>query len=254
MGWGIPTPLNGEGMKITDLVRDAKKVYGHIRETDAGELVALKPVKVLIPARFPEYDLAIFEEEINILGICAFVVEDKYYAVSLVPAMMRTEPTLINNIRISDVDYIELSYDPGSRIIANLNLVKVDSLLYRIYDEMIAKGRVPWYLGYEDLGRLFENSHYHAGERVGSSPAIFEMIVAAICRSSDDAKKYYRQTVAGREDLTRKPPTIIPLRAVSYGATNTIAKIMGSHFNENVTSALVSPGERVEKVEQLLRM
>ncbi len=241
-------------MKAIDFIRDAKKVYTYIKETEAGELVAIKPMKVLIPARFPEYDLAIFEEEITILGICAFVVEDKYYAVSLVPAMMRTEPSLINNIRIDDVDYIELSYDPGSRIIANLNLVKVDSLLYRIYDEMIAKGRVPWYLGYEDLGRLFEHSNYHAGERVGSSPAIFEMIVAAICRSPEDVKKYYRQTVADRASLRTHPPTVIPLRAVSYGATNTIAKLMGSHFNENVTSALVSPGERVEKVEQLLRM
>lgn len=241
-------------MKVSDLVRDAKKVYSYIQETEAGELVAIKPVKVIIPARFPEYDLAIFEEEINFLGICAFLVEDKYYAVSLVPAMMRTEPSLINNIRIDDVDYIEMSYDPGARIIANLNLVKVDSLLYRIYDEMIAKGRVPWYLGYEDLGRLFEHSSYHAGERVGSSPAIFEMIVAAICRSPDDVKKYYRQTVPDRSALRTHPPTVIPLRAVSYGATNTIAKLMGSHFNENVTSALVSPGERVEKVEQLLRM
>lgn len=241
-------------MKISEMVRDAKKVYAHLKETDGNELVAIKPVKVLIPARFPEYDLAIFEEEITILGMCAFVVEDKYYAVSMIPAMMRTEPTLINNIRIGDVDYIELSYDPGARVIANLNLVKVDSLLYRIYDEMIAKGRVPWYIGYEDLGRLFEHSKYHAGERVGSSPAIFEMIVAAICRSPEDVKNYYRQSVKSRSELTTNPPTVIPLRAVSYGATNTIAKLMGSHFNENVTSALVSPGERVEKVEQLLRM
>lgn len=241
-------------MKSSQFVRDPAKVYAVLKETDDNEMVALKSLKVYIPARYPEHDLAIFEDEITVLGICAFVVDDRYYAVSRVPAMMRTEPTLVNTVNIDDVDYIEMTYEPGARVIANLNLVKVDSLMYKIYDEMVAKGRVPWYLGYEDLGKLFEHSEYYSGVRVGSNPAVFEMIVAAICRNPDDVKQYYRQSLKSREDLVSRPPTIIPLRAVSYGATNAIAKLMGSHFNENVTSALVSSGERVEKVERLLRM
>lgn len=241
-------------MKSSQFIRDASKVYAVLKETEQEELIATKPIKVYIPARYPEHDLAIFENEITFLGVCAFVVDDKYYGVSVVPAMMRSEPTLVNTVNIDDVDYIEMTYDPGALVIANLKLVKIDNLMYRIYDELVAKGRVPWYLGYEDLGKLFEHSKYHAGVRIGSNPAVFEMIVAAICRNPDDVKQYYRQSVRSREDLALRPPTIIPLRAVSYGATNTIAKLMGSHFNENVTSALVSPGERVERVERLLRM
>src|SRR5690606_17864820 len=149
------------------------RVYKAIQEVD-NQLIAVKTVKVHIPARFPGRDLALFEEESMFTGICAFIVDDAY-AVSTVPAMMRTEPTLTNTVTVGDEDYLELTYEPGARIVTNLNLVKVDSLLYKIYDEIIAKGRVPWYLGYEDLGRIFEHSVYHAGESVGPNPAIMEI-------------------------------------------------------------------------------
>lgn len=234
--------------------RDPGKVYSCLSRTDNNEVVCTKPVKVYIPARYPQAELANFEAETSFLGVCAFVVEDKFYAISMVNAFMRTEPSLVNTVNIDDTDYIEMSYDAGARVIANMNLVKIDNLLYKIYDEMIAKGRVPWYLNYNDLGKLFATSRYHSGPRVGANPAVFEMIVAAICRSPDDVKKYYRQWITGAEQVITQPPTVIPLRVSSYGATNTIAKLMGPYFDENVTSALISPGQRVERVERLLRL
>lgn len=241
-------------MRAKDFVRDAKRVYAVLQKTDSNELICTKPLKIHIPARFPERGLGKIEDEVSFVGICAFIVEDKYYAVSTVNAFMRTEPTLINTVNVDDVDYIEFSYDPGSRVVANLNLVKIDNLLYRINDDLIAKGRVPWYLSYTDLGSLFSTAQYHAGVRLGANPAIIEMIAATICRDPDEVKRYYRQSIESPDDVTTRPPTVIPLRAVSYGATNAIAKLMGPYFDDNVTSTLNSPGERVERVERLLRM
>lgn len=241
-------------MKASDFIRDASRVNAVLKKTDNNELVCTRPIKVHIPARFPERDLAVIESEISFVGICAMIVDDKYYGVSKINAFMRTEPSLINTLNVDDVDYIEFSYDAGARVVANLNLVKVDNLLYRIYDEFIAKGRVPWYMGYQDMGGLFETSVYHAGASVGANPAVMEMIIAAICRSPDDVKQYYRQYLQSMDQLATNPPSVIPLRAVSYGATNAIAKLMGPYFDENVTSTLISPGERVERVEKLLRL
>jgi len=244
-------------MKSIEFTRDADRVYKAFTATDNNELVALREMKVMIPARFPQRDLANFEEETSFVGIAAFIVEEggkKYYGLSCVPAYMRSEPSLVNTVNVDDVDYIEMTYEPGALIVANLNLVKIDNLMYRIYDELIAKGRVPWYMSYADLGQLFANAPYHAGVKVGANPAIMEMIVAAICRNPDDVKQYYRQSMTNLNDIESRPPTVIPLREVSYGATNAIAKLMGPYFDDNVTSTLVSPGERVERVERLLRM
>jgi hypothetical protein len=240
-------------MNSSQFIRDKDKVYAALHVTDNNEMVAKKSLKVYIPARFIQSEMAKFESENTFVGICAFVVDDKYYAVSCVTAVMRTEPTAINDVIIDDVEYVEMAYDPGSRVIANVNLVKIDNLIYKIYDEFISKGRVPWYMGYEDLGKLLENSHYYSGVKVGNNPQILEMIAATICRSPSDVKKYYRQGIESKEENVTNPPVVIPLRAVSYGATNAIAKLMGPYFDENVTSTLVSPGQRVERVERLLR-
>jgi hypothetical protein len=244
-------------MRSSEFTRDAKAVYACFTEVENGgttQLVVTKPMKVYIPARFEQHDMAVFENEISFVGICAMCTMDNKYAVSTVTAFMRSEPSLVNSVNIDDVDYVEMTYEPGSLLVANTNLVKIDNLMYRIYDEFFAKGRVPWYLGYQELGKLFEHSSYYAGVTVGSNPAIVEMIAATICRNPLNVKQYYRQSLQSMDELVSNPPTVIPLREVSYGATNATAKLMGPYFDDNVTSTIVSPGERVERVERLLRL
>ena len=238
-------------MDRSKLVRDAEKVHAHLKELEDGSVIALKPCKLYIPARFAEGDLAIIAEEISIVGIFAMVVEDKYYGVCTANTMMRIEPSATSTVKIDDDDYLEFYFEAGARVLTSSLLVKVDTLTYHIYDEIIAKGRVPWYLSYEDLAKLFESAEYHAGVKIGANHAIMEMIAAVISRDDDDRTKYYRHTVTKLP--SDKPPAIVPLRNISYGASNTTAKLMGAYFQDGLTSALINPSERVEKVEELLR-
>lgn len=241
------------GIKSSKFIRDAAKVHKAIEKTAEGSFVAKKPLKVYIPARFPQRDLATFEDEITFVGICAIVVDDLYYAASKICAPLRSEPSLVGSLVIDDVEYIEMKFEPGDRVICSEDLVKIDNLLYRIYDEIIAKGRVPWYMSYQEIGALFSTSLKHAGVRVGKTPTVMEIIASAICRNGEDLRQYYRQVVETYDDISANPPTVIPLRNVSYGATNTIAKITGSRFDEGMTSAIVNPGDRVERTERVLR-
>lgn len=240
-------------MKSSQFIRDAARVHKALDETAERSVVCNRPVKMYIPARFPQRDLAVFEDEIVLVGICAIVLDDVYFMSSMICAPIRTEPTLVNTVVIDDVEYLELQYEPGDRVISSLDLVKIDNLMYRIYDEIIAKGRVPWYLNYDDLGKLFNTSRKHAGVTVGSTPAVMEIISSTICRDPNDLKRYYRQVVETKEEIAQNPPTIIPLRNVSYGATNAIAKITGSRSDEGMTAAMVNPADRVERTELILR-
>ncbi|MNP88992.1 hypothetical protein D3C85_13860 [compost metagenome] len=240
-------------IKSSKFIRDAARIHKAIERTAEGSFMALKPVKVYIPARFPQRDLAVFEDEITFVGICAIVLDDTYYAASRICAPIRSEPSLVNTAVIDEVEYIEMHYEPGDRVIASEELVMIDNLLYRIYDEIIAKGRVPWYLSYNELGGIFDSSYKHAGVRIGKTPTVMEIISTAIARDDSDLRRYYRQVVETYEDISLSPPTIIPLRNISYGATNTIAKITGSRADEGMTSAIVNPGDRVERTERILR-
>jgi hypothetical protein len=126
-------------------------------------------------------------------------------------------------------------------------------LVYKIYDEIISKGRVPWYLGYLELGQIFDTAGYHAGANIGKNQEVTELIISMISRSEKDRNKYYRTTIQSLDELMTNRPAFIPLRSVQYAATNTTNKLAGSYFSDALVSALVNPSDRVERIESLLR-
>lgn len=240
-------------MNPKELIRDASRVHGCLKELPDGRLVTTKGCKIYTPTRFAERGLASIGIETHIVGVYAIVVEDKFYGVSMVNAMQRIEPTSTIKVVIGDEEYYEFSFEPGSTVVSSVQLVKTDTLVYKIYDEIIAKGRVPFYLGYTELGKLFDTALYHAGAKIGTNHEVTELIISMISREPSDRAKYYRQTVQSMADVQTKPPAFIPLRSVTYAATNTTNKLAGSYFKEGLTSALVSPADRVERIEELLR-
>jgi len=238
---------------ITKLKRAPEKIHECLVELPDGRLITKKQLKIYIPVRFEERLLASIGIETQITGIYAIVLDDTYYGVSIVNAMMRIEPTSTIKVEIEGTGYYEFTFDPGSTVVANINLVKNDTLVYRIYDEIIAKGRVPWYLGYQELGKLFDSAKDHADANVGQNHEVTELLISLISRDPNDRHKYYRQSVNTLDDIKKTHPAYIPLRNVTYMATNTTNKLAGSYFGEGLVSALVSPSSRTEKIEDLLR-
>jgi hypothetical protein len=233
--------------------RDASKVHAVLVEQPDNSVMTTRGVKIYVPERFSEKQLAVIGAETYIVGIFAIVVDDLYYGVSTANAMMRIKPSLISTVKFDDSTYLEFSFEAGSTVIATTELIKTDTLVYRIFDEMIAKGHVPWYLSYDDLAKLFETAEYHAGMRLTRSHAILEMIAAAVARDPQDRTKYYRHSVVNQADERSRPPVVIPLRSITYGATNTTSKLLGSYWDQGLTSALVNPSTKVENIEDLLR-
>lgn len=243
-------------MDTSRFVRDPSKVHAALKVQPDESVVTTRGVKIYVPERFVEKNLAVIGAEVLIVGIFAIAVEDNgklFYGVSTANAMMRIKPTTIATVKFDQDSYLEFSFDPGSVVIATTQLIKSDTLVYYIFDEFIAKGRIPWYIGYEDLAKLFDSADHHAGVNLGPNHSILEMFAAAIARSPQSRSKYYRHTVAAQSDATENPPTFIPLRSITYGATNTTAKLTGSYFSDGLTSALVNPSERTERIEELLR-
>jgi hypothetical protein len=240
-------------MDFRKLIRDAEKVKDVLREFPDGRLVCKKQVKIYIPTRFEECNLAFIGAETNIIGIYAIVVDDLYYGVSLVNAMMRIEPTSIMKVEIDGVWHYEFLFDAGSTVISDVKLVKNDTLVYYIYNEIVSKGHVPLYVNYMDLGKLFDTAKYHAGADVGNNREVSELLISLIARDSKNRHTYYRQSVSEISDLINNPPAYISLKSVIYAATNTVNKLAGSYFSDAVVSALVSPSSETARIETILR-
>lgn len=240
-------------MDVSKLVRNAEKVHAAISETKNGTLIAVKECKIYVPTRYAERKLAVIAYETRIVGIFGIVVEDKYYATSLANAIMQITPTSTSIVTIDEEEYYEFTFEKGAQITPNIELVKGDTFVYYIYDEIVAKGHIPWYFSYEDLGKLFTSAKYHGGITLAANNVPLEMIAAAITRQMKDRTEYFRHQIKTIDEQFKLKPAFIAFRSVIWGATNTTAKLMGSYFDDGLMSALVNPSEKAEGVESLLR-
>lgn len=239
-------------MSFLNTTRDVKRVYSSLRK-EGDTVIAVKPVQIYIPSRYLTRGLATFESDIDFLGVFCIVSEDKYMAVSLINAMVRSEPTLVSTVTIDDIEYRRLHYAPGAKVIANTKLRKIDSLLYRIYDEFQAKGNVPSFMDYNDQCDLFYTAGRYSGPRVGANVAIQEMIAATIAKDPNNLRQPYRMVVKTMDGTDTQPPKVIGLRTVGFGSDSAVAKLMGQRFDANMTSSLIAPGAKVGRIERMLR-
>jgi len=234
-------------------VHDAAKAQSYIREVEGDRLVTTKGLKIVIPVHYIEKGLAYVGIETRIVGIYGIIVEDHYYGVSMACAMMRITPSSTAKVIYDDEEFYEFTFDPGATICPSAKLVMIDTLVYNIYDEILSKGRVPWYLSYDHMGMLFDTAQMHAGANVGMQQEVVEMMVSLIARDPNDRAVYYRQVIQSKADLVNKKPVWVGMRSVSWSATNTLNKVAGSYAKDGMVSALVTPTVRVERIEQILR-
>lgn len=238
-------------MDISKLVRDPATVLACLHEMEDNSLVTSRPLRIYIPSRFAERGLASLGADTYIVGICAYVVGDRY-AITMVNAMIGIEPSEINRVMVGEDEYLEFFFMAGSKVIPNLNLAKTDTLTYKIYDEIIAKARVPWYLNYFDLAKIFDTAREHAGAGIGANKEVTELLVSVIARNDKNRREYYRQVVTSEKDLITNPPYYASLKDVSLSATNAVNKLGGGYFRDGTISAINSPSERTERLEEIL--
>ena len=241
-------------MDVRKLIRNPETVKGQLKKQADNTVITNRGCKIYIPARFAERNLADLGVDNYIVGMFAMTVDDTYYSFCNINALIQITPDSVNKINIEGEDYLEFVFMKGSTVIKNTFLVMNDILVFRIYDEFMSKGNIPWYMNYEDAGKMFETAGKHGGTSVGSSPEVVEMLIATIFGDAKDRNISLRTIINTGEDLITKKFVTIPLRSVAYAASNTTNKLAGSYFSVGLTSALVNPTERTEKIEAILRV
>lgn len=232
--------------------RNPARVLPDLITRSDDSVVTKSGCKIYFPVRFAERFLADLGMENICVGMFPIVVGN-YYTLINVNAYLSLNPSLTTKTPIDGVDYYCLTFEPGSIVIKTLELVQNSDIIFRLYDELYSKGKIPWYVGYEDLGSLFDTAKKFAGANVGENAEVVQLLASIVSRDPENRVVYYRQTVNTQADVRNKHPAYVPLRSVYYSATNTVSKLAGSYFADGVTSALINPSDRVEQIEEILR-
>lgn len=238
---------------LNNLVRNPDKVKSTLVE-DGDQLITKTGCKIYIPTRWTDKHLAVVGKETRIVAVYAMVVDDKYYSVSSAVATMPITPSRTSIVMMGEEECYEFLFDKGSVICPNLNLVRVSTLAYYLYDEVIAKAHVPWYMDYADVLRLLSTAKMHGDITLAANNVPMELLAATIARQQKDITKYFRHLVPTEKQALVFKPDYSPLGNVLTGATNTTAKLMGNYLDDGITSALINPTSQIDIVETLFRI
>ena len=210
-----------------------------------GFIACTKPASILFPVRYEQAGLADLSTDIAFLGVCLILVGTEYLKL-YIPVPLTSDPSVIKVITIDDIEYYQLVFDTDEPMFKT-SLLKNGEYVYKLTKEFISNGNVPFFIGYKDLSKVFNNLHKYTGSDVFNMSIKSELLIAAISRSAKDPMTYYR---LDRKDKFK----FIGIKNPHYGRSNNIARLSGAYLNAGITTALSStPTEQTQLEKQLLR-
>lgn len=239
-------------MDVRKLTRDPTLAKTAFSTSAEGILTAKENCSIMIPKRFAERSMATVGSENRTIGICAWIVGDRYF-VTMTNAYIPLTPMSTREVNVDGDVYIEFLFQKGGIVCPNTKLVKDSRVMFQISEEILAKARVPWYLNYVDRMKLFRSGRKHAGTNIGSQREVVEIMTATNTRSRKDRSKFFRETLRNQLDIYSPDQVPTALKTVEDSATTTLTRLTGSYQDRGITSALVNPSERVEPIEAYLR-
>lgn len=238
---------------MKNLKRNPQAVLAQLVEDDSGQIFTKSDCIIQIPVRFSEKGLGQVGVRNFTYGLFPIILPSGDYSVCNVAALIEIDPYKTLPIKIKDVEYHEFHFKADSVLIKTSDVVKRDTLMFAIMDELIFKGKIPWYVGYEDLGKIFDTAKDYGNSHVGQTYEVVEFIAAMVSRPKDERDKYLRAVINNYSDTSLDKIDYVPLQSIFYSVHSTLNKLAGSYFNDGITSALTTPTEEISKIESILR-
>ena len=235
-------------MDITKLKRDHAAVKKALTVTKDGKTIAKQAMSIHVPVSYKAADLFYYTGEAEFLAAYALVVGDKYL-VDVTPMLIRSKPSDLHTVTINEVDYYVLEYQPGDEVLTGNQFVKLDTVSYLVWNQFIDRGRVPWFMGYDDKLGAMLRSLSHSGANLGDTYSIFSMIASVTMRDKKDRTKHLRYTL---QKNPKAEPYHVGLRNILYTAETSSAKLTGSYADIGLTSDIVNPSQKPEGIEEIL--
>lgn len=148
--------------------------------------------------------------------------------------------------------YYVLTYQPGSVVIKTMDILKDNNIIVKVFKEFISRGKVPFYVTYMDINKIFDTCDEFAGASLSDTMEAPTVPISIIARNPNDINQYYREII-NDVDMVNTPPVYVPASSVNFSATSALTKITGSYFYTGVVSAINNPTNQTETIDYILR-
>ena len=202
---------------------------------------------VYIPYRYSSYNLLTLADRVTTLAVIDLVIDDEFQAGLLMLTTIEIEPDEVSTIMVGDLQYVKLTLSNGSVFIHNTDRIANGDIVYALWMEAITRGNLPYFIGYEALSTLFDQSKSMCDHNLPVEHSVLEIVYSKLARKADDLTVQYRHTDM-KEDFA-----MIALRDIGYANDSTTARLMGSYFSQGLNSSLLQTTTEHSQIEDLLR-
>lgn len=204
-------------------------------------------LELRVQKRYSVYDLLEISDTVKTLGIMDAIVDGKNQVALTILAAFETAPSDIEETVIANIPYVILRYTKNDLFMVNTQVVQNSGVIYAVYMELISRGKLPYWFGYEDIAKVFDRVKEMTGSGIGADQVIFELEVAHLSRSVDDLSLMYRYA------KPNSPMKFIPIKSVAYAPTSVMARLSGSRFDDGLAASLQLTSRVNQPLEDLYR-
>lgn len=209
-------------------------------------IITKKKCTILVPYNYLEYKMVQVGRKNQVLTVCMVVVGEEYFVLNGGVWMWIT-PDRTRQIKTDDGEYMAFDFEAGAIVCPDTLTVKDSDLTYAMDKYFYGYGRIPCFLNYDDVGNLFTYHNEYGGLRISANNIPFEIVSSVMAHDAKDKFLFYRE---GSMD---KRPLFVPFKSVMFNTTNTVSKLLGNYLDDGFTSALLSPTDKEEPIETILK-
>lgn len=233
--------------------RNPDKLREQLVKTASGQIFCKTDCYIHTPVRYVEKKLSSIGVRTYVFGWAPVILVTGEYCVLNICGRIEINPYKVNMVTINGADYYEFFFPANTPIIVTENVVQDDKIIYFIVDEHDFLAKVPWFMNYEDVGKLLDSSRKYADSRAAEVLEVPEVMAAVMGRDKDDERVYLRHVLDKYKNKASENVQFVPLTSVHLSVTGAINRIAGNFFEPAVEGEIVSPSKNVDEIEKLLR-
>lgn len=239
-------------MGVEQLRREEGKVFRAkaLTQLKDGSVIANKKMEIYLPKKFVDNGMATITDKVDTNAVLGLVLPGECYAPLVAMLDVTLTPIGIHESNVLGTQYMVLEFEEGDTVIESVQVIQDPSKPAIFLAEFYDYGRIPWYLGKQEVMGLFDNASAECGRSVGSTRQVSRILTSTMFRDPDDASKPYRYSQAMKEG---RPPLIMGLNNGPMLIDGTFSKITGGYLRDNTLSAIVNPDTKVTDYERIMR-
>lgn len=215
---------------------------------------ANESISIVFPTVYINKELCIMQGNARLL--CIFAIMNyarKEYGIALAPCMLDFNALKINDVLIQDKEYTEIKYHKDDVVLPNGKTVISDDFIFTVFELFFISGKIPWFLGYEDVAGLLEGCRKFAGSGVGDNPIAPHILCSLVARSPSNIDNYYRESINKREDLVKVgTPTYVGLSNPFLSFESTTSKLIGAYLGDGMKAAVINKSDNMQELDKAL--